>query len=217
MKKEERERSPDLAPSLLGLLSIGIRNPALIGRRGRGTRLGRNGLHRRGSGAPLLRHLLIRFGLPDRIRPPNSLHNTHPATRRSPNTLDHRPTSAHSAGTSPKRINNKKRETHLEHKPVSGRLEQRAELGLGPLLRVQQRQHDNIHAAHDAVVPGGLVARLAQAVVVDQDAGAGLEGGNKVLEEADGVGGGVVVHDPAEVVDCGWLLASEEIKKEGWW
>ena len=44
------------------------------------------------------------------------------------------------------------------------------------------------------------MARLQQAVVVDEDAGAGFEGRDEVLEEADGVGSGVVVEDPAEEV-----------------
>ena len=99
----------------------------------------------------------------------------------------------------------KKKRTHLENEPIPRGRKQRAELLLGALLRVEQREHDHVHAAHDALVPGVLAARLAQAVVVDEDAGAGLEGGHQVLEDADGVGSRVVVHDPAEEVDFGGL------------
>lgn len=103
------------------------------------------------------------------------------------------------------------KETHLENKPIPGRLEQLPELLLSPLLRIQQREHDDVHAAHDPLVPGVFLARLTQAVVVDDDARARLEGGHQVAQDAHGVGGRVIVHDPAEEVDC----SVQEVSKAG--
>jgi hypothetical protein len=92
--------------------------------------------------------------------------------------------------------------THLKDKAVPGSLEKIFKLGLGTLLRVQERKHDGIHAAHDPLVPWVLLAWLSQAVVVDDDARPRLESRDQVLEDSDGIRSRVVVDDPAEVVDC---------------
>lgn len=92
--------------------------------------------------------------------------------------------------------------TCLEDEAVAYRPEQVPELSLGALLGVDQGQHDHVHAAHEPVVPRVLLARLAQAVVVDDHAGARLECGDQVAQDTDRVGGRVVVEDPPEVVDC---------------
>jgi len=91
--------------------------------------------------------------------------------------------------------------THLENVSRVGSSKQRPELVLVALLRVEQREHDQVHAAHNLLVPRVLGPGRAEAVVVDDDARAGLERRDQVLQDLDGVGGRVVVDDPAEVVD----------------
>lgn len=76
---------------------------------------------------------------------------------------------------------------HLEHKSLICHAEQLPKFGLGALLCVEQREHDHVHAAHDLLIPGVLLARLAQAVVVDDDARARLEGRHEILENLDSV------------------------------
>lgn len=68
-------------------------------------------------------------------------------------------------------------------------------------MRVENSQHDQIHAAHHLFVEWGFGARFAEAVVIDDDLGAGFQGGDEGFEDLDGVGVGVVVEDPAEEVD----------------
>lgn len=66
--------------------------------------------------------------------------------------------------------------TYLEDEPVPGILEELPVFHLGPLLGVEQRQHDQVHTAHDLLIPRVLLAGLEQTMVVDDDPGAGLQG-----------------------------------------
>ena len=105
--------------------------------------------------------------------------------------------------------------TYLENKPITSSLEQVPELDLSALLRVEQSQHDQVHTTHDNLVPRVLLTGLEEAVVVDDDASAGLKSGNQVLEKLDGVGGRVIVHDPAEKVDYNSVLVTWTLQGEG--
>lgn len=116
-----------------------------------------------------------------------------------------------------------KKKYYLENKlplliPLPGLGEQLSELGLGTLLRVEQTEHHDIHAAHDLFVPGVFLPRpLKQAVIINNDAGARLEGGDEVAEDLERVGGRVIVEDPAEEVDVrllGHLLGKEIVRQQ---
>jgi hypothetical protein len=101
-----------------------------------------------------------------------------------------------------------KQETNLEHKALISSLKEVLKLLLGPLLGVEEHHHDHVHAAHHLFVPRVLGPRHPETVVINNNAGAGLEGWDEVLENLDGIGGRVVVDDPAEEVDWRFLLAS---------
>lgn len=92
-------------------------------------------------------------------------------------------------------------EPHLEYEALVCCLEQFLELLLLTLLCVEQGQHYHVHASHELLVPWILRPGLTQAVVIDDDASAGLHGWYKILEKFDGVRGRVIVEDPSEEVN----------------
>ena len=98
-------------------------------------------------------------------------------------------------------------ETNLEHEALISSLEEVLKLLLSPLLGVEKHHHDHVHAAHHLFVPRVLGPGHPEAVVINNNAGAGLEGWDEVLENLDGIGSRVVVDDPAEEVDWRFMLA----------
>lgn len=90
---------------------------------------------------------------------------------------------------------------YLERKPLICRPEQRPELVLMALLRVEQRQHNQVHAPDQLLVPWPFHPRVAQTVVVDDHAGPRLQRGDEVLQQLDRAWRRIVVDDPAKEVD----------------
>ncbi len=92
------------------------------------------------------------------------------------------------------------RESYLEAEPVASFLEQLAELCLGALLRVQHGHHGQVHIPHQLLVPGILLARLAETVLVNQYTSTRLERRDQILQDRDGILLGKVMENPAEEV-----------------
>jgi hypothetical protein len=91
--------------------------------------------------------------------------------------------------------------SYLEHKPLTGGLEQSPEFGFGPLLSVKKSQHHKVHATHDALIPGVLLTWLKKAVVIDNDSRPGLKSWDQILENLNSIRSGIIVNNPAEVVN----------------
>lgn len=91
--------------------------------------------------------------------------------------------------------------THLEDESIVRCFKKAPKLLLIALVRIEQSQHDEVHAAHQPFIPRILRTGFSQAVIVDDNACAWFEGRDKILQKLHSVRVGVVVKDPSEVVD----------------